>query len=84
MVITGDIGTQTRRVLDNISSILRAAGSDLSKVVRSTVYFEEHGRFPCNERNLGAIFHVRAPARSTIQVVLIRDALVEIDVVALA
>jgi 2-iminobutanoate/2-iminopropanoate deaminase len=44
-VITGDITAQTDRVLRNLSAILKAAGSGLGKVVRSTVFLKDMGDF---------------------------------------
>ena len=34
---TGDVAAQTERALQNLAAVLKAAGSDLSKVVRTTV-----------------------------------------------
>jgi 2-iminobutanoate/2-iminopropanoate deaminase len=83
-LIAGDIAAQTHRVLENIPAILRAAGSDLGKVVRSTVYLKSMADFPAMNQVYAQYFTSAPPARSTIQLVLIRDALVEIDVIAVA
>ncbi|MGD9945848.1 MAG: RidA family protein [Burkholderiaceae bacterium] len=40
-VVPGDIRTQTRTILDNLESILQAAGSDLEHVVSTTVYLRD-------------------------------------------
>jgi 2-iminobutanoate/2-iminopropanoate deaminase len=82
-LISGDVSAQTRQVLDNISAILRAAGSDLNKVLRSTVYLKRMSDFSAMNQIYAQYFISAPPARSTIQVELIRDALVEIDVIAL-
>lgn len=80
-----DIKTQTRRVLDNIAAVLAAAGSSLDKVVKCTVFLKDMNDFgPMNEE-YGSYFKELPPARTTVQVArLPRDALVEIEVVALA
>lgn len=39
--IPGDIETQTRRAIANLAAILEAAGSDLSQVVKTTVYVSD-------------------------------------------
>ncbi|MDQ3257878.1 MAG: RidA family protein [Acidobacteriota bacterium] len=39
--ILGSIEAQTRQVLMNISEILKAAGSDLSRVLKMTVYISD-------------------------------------------
>lgn len=79
-----DIKTQARRVLDNIRAVLEAAGSSLDRVVKCTVFLKDMNDFgPMNEE-YGSYFREVPPARSTVQVAkLPRDALVEIDVIAL-
>jgi 2-iminobutanoate/2-iminopropanoate deaminase len=84
-VVTGDVGAQTDRVLRNLSEILEAAESGLGKVVRSTVYLKNMGDFPNMNAVYGKYFSTAPPARSTVEVArLPKDALVEIDVIALA
>lgn len=84
-VISGDIAAQTDRVLKNLSAILKAAGSDLKKVVRSTVFLKDMGDFGAMNEVYGRYFTAAPPARSTIQAArLPKDVLVEIDVIALA
>jgi 2-iminobutanoate/2-iminopropanoate deaminase len=79
-----DIKTQTRRALDNIKAVLQAAGSSLDKVVRCSVFLKDMNDFgPMNEE-YGSYFKELPPARTTVQVAkLPRDALVEIDAIAL-
>lgn len=79
-----EIKTQTRRVLDNIRAVLEAGGSSLNRVVKCTVFLKEMNDFgPMNEE-YGSYFREQPPARTTVQVAkLPRDALVEIDVIAL-
>ncbi len=84
-VITGDIATQTARVIQNISEILEAAGSGLGKVVRTTVFLKNMGDFIAMNEVYGKYFSASPPARSTVEVSrLPKDVLVEIDVIALA
>jgi len=84
-VITGDIATQTARVIQNISEILEAAGSVLGKVVRTTVFLKNMGDFIAMNEVYGKYFSASPPARSTVEVSrLPKDVLVEIDVIALA
>lgn len=79
-----DIKVQTRRVMDNITAVLDAAGSSLEKVVRCTVFLKDMNDFgPMNEE-YGSYFKELPPARTTVQVTkLPRDALVELDVIAM-
>jgi 2-iminobutanoate/2-iminopropanoate deaminase len=84
-VINGDIAVQTDRVLKNLSAILKAAGSGLEKVVRSTVFLKDMGDFAAMNEIYGRYFTASPPARSTVQAArLPKDVLVEIDVIALA
>jgi 2-iminobutanoate/2-iminopropanoate deaminase len=84
-VISGDAAAQTDRVLKNLSGILKAAGSGLEKVVRSTVFLKNMGDFTAMNEVYGRFFGSAPPARSTVEVArLPKDVLVEIDVIALA
>jgi len=84
-VISGDVGAQTDRVLKNLSAILKAAGTGLEKVVRSTVFLKNMGDFAAMNEVYGRYFTSAAPARSTVEVArLPKDVLLEIDVIALA
>jgi len=83
-VIAGDAAAQTRRVMENIGEILKAAGTSFDQVVRTTVYLADIAEFPAMNEVYGQFFSAPAPARSTIQAArLPRDARVEIDVIAL-
>jgi 2-iminobutanoate/2-iminopropanoate deaminase len=84
-VITGDVAAQADRVLKNLSAILKAAGSGLEKVVRSTVFLKNMSDFSAMNEVYGRYFASQPPARSTVEVArLPKDVLVEIDVIALA
>jgi len=84
-VINGDIAAQTDRVLKNLSAILKAAGTGLEKVVRSTVFLKDMGDFAAMNEVYARYFTATPPARSTIQAArLPKDVLIEIDVIALA
>ena len=84
-VVEGDVAAQTRRVIQNISEILEAAGSGLGKVVRTTVFLKNMDDFAAMNEVYGKYFNTNPPARSTVEVSrLPKDVLVEIDVIALA
>jgi 2-iminobutanoate/2-iminopropanoate deaminase len=84
-VISGDVAAQTERVMKNLAGILKAAGSGLEKVVRSTVFLKNIGDFAAMNEVYGKYFSSAPPARSTVEVArLPKDVLVEIDVIALA
>jgi 2-iminobutanoate/2-iminopropanoate deaminase len=82
-VVAGDIKAQTERVCENLKAILEAAGTELEKVVRSTVYLRSMADYAGMNEVYGRYFKGDPPARSTLAVVgLPRDVLVEIDVIA--
>jgi 2-iminobutanoate/2-iminopropanoate deaminase len=84
-VISGDVAAQTERVMKNLTGILKAAGSGLEKVVRSTVFLKNMGDIAAMNEVYGKYFSSAPPARSTVEVArLPKDVLVEIDVIALA
>ena len=84
-VITGDVAAQADRVIKNLSAILKAAGSGLEKVVRSTVFLKNMGDFAAMNEVYGRYFSTAPPTRSTVEVArLPKDVLVEVDVIALA
>jgi len=82
--VAGDIAAQTDRVMKNLAGILKAAGSNLQKVVRATVFLKNISDFAAMNEVYGKHFSSAPPARSTVEVArLPKDALVEIDVIAL-
>jgi 2-iminobutanoate/2-iminopropanoate deaminase len=83
-VIEGDVAAQTERVMKNLAAILKAAGSGLEHVVRSTAFLKNMGDFAAMNAVYGKYFSSAPPARSTVEVSrLPKDVLVEIDVIAL-
>jgi len=83
--IAGDVAAQTDRAIKNLAGILKAAGSSLQKVVRVTVFLKNMDDFAAMNEVYGRHFSSAPPARSTVEVArLPKDALVEIDVIALA
>lgn len=83
-VISGHVAAQTDRVLRNLTEILKAAGSGLDKVVRSTVFLKNMNDFNAMNEVYGRYFTTAPPARSTVEVArLPKDVMVEIDVIAL-
>lgn len=82
-LIEGDIAAQTRRVFENISAILKAAGASLDNVARTTVFLADMGDFAAMNEVYAGYFKTPAPARSTVQAArLPKDARIEIDVIA--
>ncbi len=82
-IIAGDVRAQTRRVMDNISALLKAGGLSFDHVVRTTVFLADLNDFAAVNETYGSYFSGSAPARATVQVSrLPKDARVEIDAVA--
>jgi 2-iminobutanoate/2-iminopropanoate deaminase len=83
-IIDGEVAAQTERVMKNLAAILKAAGSGLEKVVKSTVFLKNMSDFAAMNEVYGRYFTSAPPARSTVEVArLPREVLVEIDVIAL-
>jgi 2-iminobutanoate/2-iminopropanoate deaminase len=82
-LVEGDIVAQTRRVLDNVKAVLEAAGSDLSRVVKATVFVTDLRHFAEVNRVYAQYFTSDPPARSTVQVAALPlGAAIEIEVIA--
>jgi len=83
-IVEGDIEIQTRRVLTNLQAVLEAAGSSLSRVVKTTVFLQDLGEFARMNAVYAEFFTGAPPARSTVQVAALpRNAKIEIECVAL-
>lgn len=83
-MITGSVADQTRQVLQNLSNVLSSAGSDLKKVVKTTVFLKDMADFEQMNAVYGEFFTETKPARATVQVAkLPKDAGVEIEAIAL-
>ena len=82
-LVSGDIRAQTFRILDNLAAGLEAAGSDLSHVIKTTVFLVDIGDFSAMNDAYAERFGAHRPARSTIGVAALpRGARVEIECVA--
>jgi 2-iminobutanoate/2-iminopropanoate deaminase len=82
-IVDGDITAQTRRVMENISAVLAAAGAGFADIVKTTIFLVDLGDFAAVNAVYGPHFSAAPPARSTVQVArLPRDARVEIEVTA--
>jgi 2-iminobutanoate/2-iminopropanoate deaminase len=83
-IVPGDVAAQTERVLQNLAAVLAEAGSDLSRVVKTTVFLRDMADFAAMNAVYARVFGDTRPARSTVAVLgLPRDVRVEIELVAL-
>ena len=62
--VEGGIKEQTRQALTNASSILKAAGTDLAHVVKTTVYLDSMDDFAAMNEVYAEFFSHPFPARS--------------------
>jgi 2-iminobutanoate/2-iminopropanoate deaminase len=82
-LIDGDIKAQTKQTIRNIENILTSASSDISKVIKVTVYLKDINEFTAMNKIYEEYFGTSKPARSTIEASkLPKGALVEIDAIA--
>lgn len=81
--VNGGIAEQTDQVLNNLKVVLQAAGSEINKVVKTTVFLTNMVDFAAMNEVYGKYFADNKPARATVQVAgLPKSALVEIECVA--
>jgi len=84
-IVEGGIREQTERVMTNLSAVLRAAGTSLDSVVKTTVFLSDLSDFVEMNETYGKFFGEVPPARATVEVSrLPRNVKVEIEVIALA
>jgi 2-iminobutanoate/2-iminopropanoate deaminase len=82
-IVAGDITAQTDRVMQNLTALLAAAGTDIGHVARTTVFLTDIGEFGAMNDVYARYVDDPPPARSTVQVSrLPRDVRVEIDAIA--
>ncbi len=84
-IVSGDISAQTRRVLDNITAVLKAESLTFEHIVKTTIFLTDLDDFQTVNEIYGSYFKQQPPARSTVQVsALPKGAHVEIEVIAMA
>jgi 2-iminobutanoate/2-iminopropanoate deaminase len=82
-IVAENITDQTERVLSNLEAVLKAAGSGLSRVLKTTVFLQSMADFAAMNEVYARRFGAHRPARSTVAAAgLPRNVLVEIEVVA--
>lgn len=81
-LVGGDIGTQTDRVLKNLTAVLEAAGASLSNVVKTTVFLEDMADFAGMNEVYARHFGDHKPARAAVAVrTLPKNVKVEIEAI---
>ena len=68
-LVEGDFEDRVLQVMENLKQILAAAGSDFSKVIKTTIYVTDLGLYGDLNKVYGSFFPAEtAPARSAVQV----------------
>jgi 2-iminobutanoate/2-iminopropanoate deaminase len=82
-LVPGGVAAETRQALTNLTATLRAGGTALAHVAKTTVFLVDLGQFAAMNAVYAEFFPLDPPARSTIQVgALPGGAAVEIEAVA--
>ena len=79
-----DVATQTEQVFRNLASILNAAGSDLSRVLRCGVFLVDLRDFDAMNAVYARAFGNHRPARTTVQVASLPDPGLRVEIDAIA
>ena len=80
---TGDIQTETSRVMQNLQAVLQAAGMDFTHVVKTTIFLSDMNLFATVNEIYGKYFSADFPARETVAVkTLPKNVNVEVSMIA--
>lgn len=81
-LVEGGIQEQTRQAIDNVATILAAAGSSLDRVAKVTIFLTDFAWLRAMNEVYAKRFPHR-PAKTTVEIArLDKDALIEIEVIA--
>ena len=81
-IVSNDVASQTRQVMENIKNILEVEGYSMNDIVQSSVYLSSMDLFDEFNKEYAKSFEGDFPARATVGAELKGNALVEISVVA--
>lgn len=83
-LVEGDIAAETKQCMDNLSAVLQAAGSDISRSLKVTIYLTDMGFFPEVNDVYSKYFEEAPPARACVGVSsLPKGVRIEIEAVAM-
>lgn len=81
--LRSDIQQQTKQVLRNLAAVIKAAGSRVDLIVKTTIYLKNMDDFSLVNQIYAEFFAQHKPARSTVEVAnLPKGALIEIEAIA--
>ena len=66
LVVPGPIGNQVKQCLENLKTVLKAAGSSMDKVLKCTVFLTDITNFQAMNEVFHSYFPASPPARTTI------------------
>lgn len=79
-LVSEDIAVQISQVFDNLTAVCKAAGGDLSNIVKLNIFLTDLGDFPVVNEIMAQRFQEPYPARAAIGVrALPKGAMVEMD-----
>ncbi|KAH0837888.1 Endoribonuclease L-PSP/chorismate mutase-like protein [Lanmaoa asiatica] len=82
-IVEGGIVPQTEQALANLKAVLEASGTDLGRVVKTTLFLKDMNDFVTVNSIYAGVFGNHKPARSTVEVArLPKDVLFEIECIA--
>ena len=82
-IVSEDITEQTKQALENLSEVLKASGTKLSNIIKTTVYITDMTLFSHMNAVYEKYFVEPYPARSCVEVSkLPKDVMIEIEAVA--
>ncbi|EIW87245.1 YjgF-like protein, partial [Coniophora puteana RWD-64-598 SS2] len=82
-IVEGGIEAQTTQALKNLKAVVEASGSELGKVVKTTVFLKDMNDFVVVNGLYEKFFGNHKPARSAVEVArLPKDVLFEIECIA--
>jgi 2-iminobutanoate/2-iminopropanoate deaminase len=84
VLVGADVGTQTEQVFRNMETILKAAGSDLSHVLRCGVFLVDMRDFAEMNEVYARVFGEHRPARTTVEVSGLPDKGLRVEIDAIA
>ncbi|WP_111874206.1 RidA family protein [Aeromonas bivalvium] len=82
-IVSGGVEAQAEQVMKNLVAVLKAAGSEPSKVLKTTCFLSDMNNFVAFNQVYARYFGESAPARSCVEVArLPKDVLVEVEAIA--
>ena len=81
-IVSDDVQEQTKQVLENLTVVLKEAGSDIDSVVKATIFISDMNNFQKINEIYGNYFGETQPARSCVEVArLPKDVKVKIELI---